>query len=80
MHDLWTIGEIVRKLRKEKIHKTQEQFAELIDVSTDTVSNIERGIVMPNTKTLINIAEACNVSIDYILGTEPEDEKNEIFV
>ena len=79
MHDLWTIGEIVRTLRKESSHKTQEQFAELIDTTPETVSNIERGIVMPNTKTLINIAEACNVSIDYILGTEPEV-KDEILV
>lgn len=68
MHDLFTIGDIVRQLRKESTHKTQEQFAELIDTSPETVSNIERGLVVPNTKTLINIAERCNVSLDYILG------------
>ena len=68
MHDLLTIGEIVRQLRKGSTHKTQEQFAELIDTSPETVSNIERGLVVPNTKTLINIAEKCNVSMDYILG------------
>lgn len=80
MHDLLTIGEIVRNLRKESTHKTQEQFAELINTTPETISNIERGLVIPNTKTLISIAECCNVSIDYILGTRAEVTTDEVCV
>lgn len=70
MYNLEKIGEIVRQLRLSGKKYTQESFAELIDVSTETVSNIERGLVFLNTKTLLNISEKCHVSTDYILGNE----------
>lgn len=71
MNDLYTIGNIIRNIRLESSHKTQEKFAELVDISKDTVSNIECGATLMNTTTLAKIAEACNVSTDYILGTGP---------
>ncbi len=69
MNDLITIGNIVREIRKSNKQNTQEKFAELIDASVETVSNIERGLVLISTKTLANIAENCDVSTDKILGT-----------
>ena len=68
MHSTKTIGKIVRQIRKTSQFNTQEKFAELIDTSIETVSNIERGNVLLNTKTLANIAENCDVSADFILG------------
>ena len=73
MLDPKIIGENVRQIRKEKMGQTQESFAESINTSKDTVSNIERGSVIPTTQTLANIAEYSGVSITPILGIkEPE--------
>ena len=73
MNDLFTIGEIIRQIRKSGTHKTQEAFAELIDTTPETVSNIERGLVFLNTQTLVSISEKCSVSSDYILGSNTEN-------
>lgn len=72
MNDLYTIGDIIRQIRLESSHKTQERFAELVDISKDTVSHIERGETLLSTVTLVKIAETCSVSADYILGIEPK--------
>ena len=68
MHDAKTIGKNIKQIRKSSEYYTQEKFAELIDISVETVSNIERGNVLLNTKTLASIVEKCNVSADFILG------------
>lgn len=75
MNDLKTIGNIVRGIRKSSKMNTQESFAELIDASVETVSNIERGLVLISTKTLASIAENCNTSTDHILGISKESSK-----
>ena len=75
MNDLITVGNIIKQIRKSSEHKTQEKFAELIDTSVETVSNIERGLVLVSTKTLASIAENCNTSTDYILGIDNKSEK-----
>ena len=68
MNDLQTVGKIIKDIRKSSEHKTQERFAELIDTSVETVSNLERGLCLISTTTLVKIAENCNVSADEILG------------
>ncbi len=65
--DALEIGERIRKVRKST-HLSQEKFAEIIDSSTQTVSNIETGRVIPTTQTMANIAHTCGVSIDKIVG------------
>ena len=77
MNDLKKVGGIVRTIRKSSEHKSQERFAELIDCSVETVSNIERGLVLISTKTLAKISENCNVSADYILGIDSHSDKEE---
>lgn len=74
MNDLKTIGNIVKEIRKSSKMNTQESFAELIDSSVETVSNIERGLVLISTKTLASIAENCSTSADHILGISPKSE------
>ena len=44
------IGKIIKKLRKEKGF-TQEQFAEKINLSTNYLSKVERGMNTPNVET-----------------------------
>lgn len=51
---------------------TQMQFAEKINVSTQYVSDLERGVVGCSIATLIKICDTLKVSSDFILrGQEP---------
>ncbi len=61
------IAENVYRLRKEKLNMSQEQFGEIVDLSKDTISNIERGRYRPNLETLISISNATDVAVDYFL-------------
>lgn len=63
------IGNRVRNIRKS-VKKPQELFAEMIETSSRTVSNIENGAVLPSLQTVANIAERFNCSIDEIIGKE----------
>ncbi len=56
------IGNRIKKLRKEK-KISQEDLAEMIGKSTDTVSNIERGIFLPRIETAQEIADALDVPL-----------------
>lgn len=53
------IGERVKAIRKAKGF-TQEQLAEKIDKTVETVSNIERGKKLPSLITLEEIRKALN--------------------
>ena len=50
------LGEKIKRLRKQRGF-TQEMFAELIDISSRNVSNIEQGISFPKPETLEKIIE-----------------------
>ena len=79
MFDMKRIGKNIKSIRKSSLFHTQERFAERINVSTETVSNIERGSVMISTPTLLRIAHSCNISTDFILGLsdDPSPRKKE---
>ena len=55
------------KAAREKKQLTQEQLAELVDLSTMHISVIERGVKLPKLETLINIANVLDVSADVLL-------------
>ena len=55
------------KAAREKKRLTQEQLAELVDLSPMHVSVIERGVKLPKLETLINIANILDVSADELL-------------
>ena len=57
----------LRKLRKD-LHLTMKELGEIIDVSTQTISNWEYGIYEPNIYHLVKLANYFNVSIDYLVG------------
>lgn len=68
------IGEQVRIARK-RIKLTQEQLAERIEVSTQYVSDLERGVVGISVPTLKRICLALGVSSDQLLfAAQSEDE------
>ena len=54
------IQQNVRKFRKQQ-NLTQEKLSELCGISTDYLSEIERGKKIPSLKRLIKIAETLNV-------------------
>lgn len=60
------IGEQVKAAR-EQAGITQEQLAERIDVSTQYVSDLERGVVGISVPTLKNLCVALGISSDRIL-------------
>lgn len=62
------IGQNIKNIRSNQENKTQEEFAEMLEITAAAVSKIERGITIPTTQTLANIAKCCNTSIDSILG------------
>jgi transcriptional regulator with XRE-family HTH domain len=56
------IGTKLQKRRKE-LGYTQEQLAELLDVTTETVRFIEQGIRIPSLPMLIRLARALKFEI-----------------
>lgn len=63
------IGERVR-IAREQAKMTQEQLAESISVSTQYVSDLERGVVGASVQTIKNICESLNTTSDsLIFGT-----------
>ena len=65
-------GEKLSRLRKEQNY-TQEQFADILGVSRQTVSKWESDIAFPETEKLIRISEMFDCSIDYLLKESVEE-------
>jgi len=63
------------KLERERAGLTQERFAELLEVSTTYVSNLERGKIGLSIDTLRRLCEILCVSADKILFLQ---EKNDV--
>lgn len=69
-YDLKESGARIQALRKEK-GLTQEQLAAKLNINTDSLGKIERGIKGLSIDLLIEIAVFFSVSLDYIvLGRE----------
>ena len=67
MDDLLTqIGQRIRKHR-ERSRLSQEQLAERIDVSSQTISTAETGKKRLRVENIIKICEALEISPDYLL-------------
>ena len=61
-----TLGEKLAKLRREQ-NLTQEQLAELLGVSRQSVSKWESNAAYPETEKLIRLAKMYDCSLDYLL-------------
>ena len=55
------------KAARERVHLTQEQLAEIIDISPTHMSVIERGVKTPKLDTFVRFANALGVSTDALL-------------
>ena len=67
--DQQKIGSFLKELRKEK-GLTQEQFAEIVNVSGRTVSRWETGKNMPDLDILVTISEYYEVELREVLDGE----------
>ncbi len=56
------LGCTIKSFRKQN-NLTQEQLAELIDISTHAISSIERGINSPNIKNLEKISKILKIPV-----------------
>ena len=69
-----TLGEKLSKLRKE-YNYTQEQLADILGVSRQSISKWESDIAYPETEKLIELGKLFDCSMDYLLK-EDVIEKN----
>lgn len=71
--------EIAKRIRdlRTSMRLTQSQFAELVDLSEDSIGKIERGVTEPTLTTLERIADAIKVPFSELLGEAPSKEKSQ---
>ena len=60
-------AENLKEIRNKR-NITQEQLAELLSVSRQTISKWESGLGYPETEKLLSIAKELNVSLDYLFS------------
>ena len=65
-------SEKILQLRKER-NLSQEQLAEILEVSRQTISKWETGEAMPEVEKLVRISDCFGVSLDYLLREERTD-------
>lgn len=73
------LAENLQLLRKQK-EKTQEELAEVFNVSSQSISKWELGINCPDITMLPKIADYFKVSIDELLGYKPMSSINSIYI
>ena len=71
------IGETIKKLRKEK-DITQEEFAEFLGVSCQSVSRWENNSCYPDIELIPTIAEFFGISLDNLMGVDDAAEKKAV--
>lgn len=71
-----TFGDVLRQLLEER-NVSQRQVAEDMNIAPSTLGNYIRGIREPDYETLKSIANYFNVSIDYLLHFQPNQNIND---
>lgn len=71
------IGEKLRTIRLSK-NLTQEYIANVADVNTSHISNIENNRVKVSLSTLVQICNALDTTVDYVLSEEYTDSTSAI--
>ncbi|MEE1126593.1 MAG: helix-turn-helix transcriptional regulator [Acutalibacteraceae bacterium] len=71
------LGDNIKIFRKNK-GITQEQLAVKLNVVRQTVSKWEKNLSVPDAETLTRISEVLEVSVSELLGTSPDEKKEEL--
>ena len=67
----------LRELRKEK-NITMKELGNIVGVTESAISQYELGKREPSNETLFKLADFFDVSVDYLLGREEEEQKKPI--
>ncbi|MBI4690752.1 MAG: helix-turn-helix transcriptional regulator [Nitrospirae bacterium] len=67
----------IRELRKS-LKLTQSQFAELVNLSEDSIGKIERGVTIPTIDTLDKIANGLKIPIEELISSPKEKSSEKI--
>ena len=70
-----SFSENLKQIRKEK-QLSQEELAEILDVSRQAVSKWEQGIGYPEVEKLLLLSSKLNISLDRLMATEIAQEAN----
>ena len=77
---IMTFGERLYELRKNK-NISQEELAELLDVSRQSISKWENDKAYPEMTRLLFMSEYFEVSLDYLMrGTDSDESNNDLAV
>jgi transcriptional regulator with XRE-family HTH domain len=68
------MAERIRRARTGK-RLTQAQLAEAIGISTNMVGKLEISLAQPSLKTVLAIANALDVDVNYLVGAEGAQKK-----
>jgi transcriptional regulator with XRE-family HTH domain len=60
------------RARRQELRLTQEQLSEQTGVTQSTISQLERGEQIPTLRSLVVLAKALDVPIDWLLGVEAD--------
>ena len=71
------IGVKLRTIRLSK-NLTQEYIANAVDINTSHISNIENNRVKVSLSTLVQICNALDTTVDYVLSEEYNDSSSAI--
>ncbi len=72
------IGAQIARIRKER-EITQERLAAYVNVATETISRLERGVSMPSLITLEKISHALHSPLKDLFDFEPPKSKGDAF-
>ena len=61
-------GQVIQRTRKER-GLTQEELAEKINIASNSISRIERGMLLPALPTLVDICNALEIGADLVLAS-----------
>ena len=76
-HDLKECGKRIQQFRQE-MNLSQEELAEKLNVSQNTIAKIECGLRRPSIDFLIELSMFFNTSMNYLVfGVHPEDMEKE---
>ena len=70
-----TIAEGLRRFREER-NLTQKDVANTVGIFPQAYQRYERGTVLPIITMLVKIADAYDVSLDYLIGRDERRAKN----
>ena len=72
-----SVGENIKFLRKSK-DITQEQLAEMLNVSCQSISRWELGVCYPDMELLPMLAEIFEITVDKLIGVDNIAEKKKV--